>query len=108
MIKKTPTVSVILPTYNWREEWIRQSIESVLDQTYKDFELIIINDASTNDVEKIIKEYEKMDDRIVYIKNEKNLKLTKTLNKWIDIANGKYIARQDDDDILKFFEGLNS
>jgi glycosyltransferase involved in cell wall biosynthesis len=77
-----PMVSIILPTYNWREEWIRKSIESVLNQTYKDFELIIINDASTNDIEKVIKEYEKKDDRIVYVKNEKNLKLTKTLNKW--------------------------
>ena len=99
MDKKTPTVSVILPTYNWREEWIRKAIESVLNQTYKDFELIIINDASTNDVEKVIKEYEKKDERVIYVKNEKNLKLTKTLNKWIDLAKGKYIARQDDDDI---------
>ena len=99
MNKKTPIVSIILPTYNWREEWIRKSIESVLNQTYKDFELIIINDASTNDVENVIKEYEGKDDRVVYVKNEKNLKLTKTLNKWIDLAKGKYIARQDDDDI---------
>lgn len=106
MNKKTPTVSVILPTYNWREEWIRKSIESVLNQTYKDFELIIINDASTNDVEKIIKEYEEKDDRVVYVKNEKNLKLTKTLNKWIDLAKGKYIARQDDDDIWQDKEKL--
>ena len=99
MNKKAPIVSVILPTYNWREEWIRNSIESVLNQTYKDFELIIINDASTNDVEKVIKEYEGKDERVVYVKNEKNLKLTKTLNKWIDLAKGKYIARIDDDDI---------
>ena len=99
MNKKAPIVSVILPTYNWKDEWIRKSIESVLNQTYKDFELIIINDASINDVEKIIKEYEEKDERVVYVKNEKNLKLTKTLNKWIDLAKGKYIARQDDDDI---------
>ena len=106
MNKKTPMVSIILPTYNWREERIRKAIESVLNQTYKDFELIIINDASTNNVEDIIKEYEKKDDRVVYIKNEKNLKLTKTLNKWIDIAKWKYIARQDDDDIWQDKEKL--
>ena len=106
MNKKVPMVSIILPTYNWREEWIRKSIESVLNQTYKDFELIIINDASTNNVEDIIKEYEKKDDRVVYVKNEKNLKLTKTLNKWIDLAKGKYIARQDDDDIWSDKEKL--
>ena len=99
MIKKTPMVSVILPTYNWREEWIRKSIESVLSQTFKDFEFIIINDCSTNDIEKTIKEYEKKDSRIVYVKNEKNLKQTRTMSKGISLSNWKYISRIDDDDI---------
>ena len=98
-MNKTPLVSIILPTYNWKEKWIRESIESVLNQTYNNFEFIIINDASTNNVEEVIKEYGKKDKRIAYIKNEKNLKLTRTLNKGISIAKGKYIARADDDDI---------
>lgn len=106
MDKKSPMVSVILPTYNWKEKWIRESIESVLNQTYKNFEFIIINDCSTNNVEEIIKEYSKKDDRIVYIKNNKNLKLTRTLNTWIDIAKWKYIARADDDDIWSNYDQL--
>ena len=95
--KHNPIISIILPTYNGKEERLSESIESVLNQSFKDFELIIINDASTNNIEKIIKEYK--DSRIRYIKNEKNLKLTKTLNKWISVARWKYIARIDDDDI---------
>jgi glycosyltransferase involved in cell wall biosynthesis len=94
-----PLVSVILPTYNWKDEWISKSIESVLNQTFKDFELIIINDFSTNDVEKVIKRFQKKDSRIVYLTNEENLKITKTLNRWLGVANWKYIARIDDDDI---------
>lgn len=93
-----PIVSIILPTYNGEKERIWKSIDSVLNQSFKNFELIIINDASTNDIEKTIKEINKRDDRIVYIKNKKNLKLTKTLNKGISIAKWKYIARIDDDD----------
>ena len=98
-IQMNPVVSVILPTYNWKSERLSESIDSVLNQTFKDFELIIINDASTNDIEKTILEYVKKDKRIVYLKNEKNLQLTRTLNKWIEHAKWKYIARIDDDDI---------
>lgn len=94
-----PIVSIILPTYNGKEEWLSESIDSVLNQTFKDFELIIINDASTNYIEQTILEYVKKDKRIVYLKNEKNLKLTKTLNKGLEHVRWKYIARIDDDDI---------
>lgn len=94
-----PLVSVILPTYNWRSEWLSESINSVLNQTFKDFELIIINDASTNNIEKTIKEYEKKDSRILYLRNEKNLKLTNTLNRGLGHAKWKFIARIDDDDV---------
>ncbi len=95
----TPLVSIILPTYNWKPEWLSESIESVLNQTYTNFELIIINDASTNNIEETIFSYLKEDKRIIYIKNKRNLKLTKTLNKWIRLSHWKYIARIDDDDI---------
>lgn len=99
MTNKNPLVSVILPTYNGKKERISESIDSVLNQTFKDFEFIIINDCSTNDIEKTIKEYEKKDSRIIYVKNEKNLKQTRTMIKWISLSKGKYIARIDDDDI---------
>ena len=92
-------VSVILPTYNWKPEWLSESIESVLNQTFKDFELIIINDASNNNIEETILKYRDKDPRIVYLKNEKNLKLVKTLNRGIEHSKWKYIARIDDDDI---------
>ncbi|NVP18166.1 glycosyltransferase [Candidatus Gracilibacteria bacterium] len=96
---KTILVSIILPTYNGNHNWLSIAIDSVLNQTFNNFELIIINDASTNNIEKTILEYKKKDNRIIYIKNEQNLRLTKTLNKGIDLSKGKYIARIDDDDI---------
>lgn len=95
---KSPTVSIILSTYNW-SKYIKESIISVLNQTYKNFEFIIINDFSIDNVEKIILDLQENDNRIVYIKNKENLKLTKSLNKWIKIAKWKYIVRIDDDDI---------
>lgn len=94
-----PLISIILPTYNWNPKWLTESINSVLNQTYSNFELIIINDASTNNIEETILEFQKNDKRIIYIKNEKNLQLTKTLNKWIKLSKWEYIARIDDDDI---------
>lgn len=89
-------ISVILPAYN-AEEYIYAAIDSILQQTYTNFELIVINDASTDHTEEIILSFS--DKRIRYIKNEQNLKLIKTLNKGIALANGKYIARMDADDI---------
>ncbi len=88
-------VSVILPTYNG-ERFIKESIESVLNQTYTDFELIIIDDGSTSSSESIINSLS--DKRIKFIRNKTNMGLQKTLNKAIRAAQGKYIARIDDDD----------
>jgi len=93
-----PLVSIILSTYNG-SKYITDSIKSVLNQTYKNFEFIIINDFSNDSVEDIILNFQKKDNRIIYIKNKKNLKLTKSLNKWLKVAKWKYIARIDDDDI---------
>jgi glycosyltransferase involved in cell wall biosynthesis len=81
MTIKQPFVSIILPTYNGKHERLSQAIDSVIDQTYINRELIIINDASANDVENAILEYVQKDKRIRYYKNEKNLKLPKSLNK---------------------------
>lgn len=91
-----PIISIILPAYN-AEKYLSLAIESILQQSFKDFEFIILNDGSTDNTEKIILSY--TDSRIRYIKNEKNLKLIKTLNKGIELAKGKYIARMDADDI---------
>lgn len=91
-----PLVSIIMPVYNGSKH-LRKAMESMLNQTYTNFEFIIINDGSSDDSESIIQSYK--DDRIVYIKNPQNLKLIRTLNKGIERATGKYIVRMDCDDI---------
>ena len=93
---KNPTITVLMPVYNG-EKYLRLAIDSILNQSYSDFEFLIINDGSTDKSEEIILSYQ--DNRIRYIKNETNLKLIKTLNKGIDLAKGKYIARMDCDDV---------
>lgn len=90
------TISVIMPVYNGAK-FLREAIDSILAQSFEDFEFIIINDGSSDNSEEIILSYK--DSRIVYVKNEANLKLIKTLNKGVDIAKGKYIARMDADDV---------
>ncbi len=95
-MNESPVISVIMPVYN-AAVYLREAIESVLNQTYRDFEFIIINDGSTDNSEEIIQSYN--DPRIVYLKNEKNSKLIYTLNRGIDHAKGIYIARMDADDI---------
>lgn len=89
-------ISVVLPAYN-AELYIKEAIDSVLAQTFTNFELIILNDGSTDKTEEIISSYQ--DSRIVYVKNEQNLGLIGTLNKGMTLAKGKYIARMDADDI---------
>ncbi|MCW3167508.1 glycosyltransferase [Chryseobacterium sp. 09-1422] len=93
---KIPIISVVMPVYNG-ENYLTEAIDSILSQTFTNFELLIINDGSSDNSEKIIQSYS--DDRIVYIKNEKNIGLIKTLNKGLDLAKGEYIARMDQDDI---------
>jgi glycosyltransferase involved in cell wall biosynthesis len=93
-----PIVSIILPTYNGAK-YIKRAIDSVLSQSFSDWELLIIDDGSTDNTEEIIKEYTKKDYRIIYLKNEKNLGIQKTLNRGLRLAKGEYIARIDDDDI---------
>ena len=89
-------VSVVMPVYNGAL-YLKEAIDSILSQTHKNLELIIINDGSTDDTEDIILSYE--DSRIHYIVNEKNSGICVTLNKGLDVAQGKYIARMDCDDI---------
>lgn len=96
-MNKNPTVSVIIPTYN-RAHLVGRAIQSVLNQTYQDFELIIVDDGSTDNTEEIIKEFQEQDKRIKYIKHDKNKGGSTTRNTGIKAARGEYIAFQDSDD----------
>lgn len=89
-------VTVLMPVYN-ASTHLREAIDSILNQTFKNFELLIINDGSTDNSEQIIQSYN--DSRIRYVKNETNIRLIATLNKGIEMANGRYIVRMDADDI---------
>lgn len=90
-------VSVLMPVYN-AEKYLRQAIDSIVQQSYKDWEFVIVNDGSIDSTEDIIKSYD--DKRICYFQNEKNLGVIKTLNKGIDFCQGEYIARMDADDTV--------
>ena len=93
---KKPKVTVLMSVYNG-EKYLREAVDSILAQTFKDFEFIIINDGSTDKTAEILKSYK--DARIKIVNNDKNIGLTKSLNKGLKMARGKYIARQDADDI---------
>ncbi len=90
-------VSVIMSNYNTPEEFLRPAIESILNQTYQNFEFIIIDDCSTDNSLSIIESY--TDDRIRIIRNFQNLGITKSLNKGLAVAKGEFVARMDADDI---------
>lgn len=93
-------VSIIMSTYKEEEIFLRQAIESILNQSYKDFEYIIILDNPDNNLHiRIIKEYANLDKRVKFYVNEKNMGLTASLNKGLGLAKGKYICRMDADDI---------
>jgi len=96
MSLENPKVTVLMPVYNG-EQYLREAIESILTQSFTDFEFLIINDGSTDSSVEIIESYD--DPRIRLIHNEANLKLVATLNKGVDLARGEYIARMDCDDI---------
>lgn len=93
-----PRVSVILPTYN-SGPFIGSAIESILDQTFSDFEFIIIDDCSRDHTWDRIGEYATKDKRIIARRNDRNMNLSATLNQGIAMARGEYIARMDHDDI---------
>ncbi|MDC7771444.1 glycosyltransferase [Priestia megaterium] len=94
--KAKPKVTVLMPVYNG-EKYLAEAIESILNQTYQDYEFLIINDGSTDRSEAIINTYR--DKRIRLVNNNENIKLIATLNKGIELSRGKYIARMDCDDI---------
>lgn len=93
-----PEISVIMSVYNG-ETYLKEAIGSVINQTFKNWELICINDCSTDSTSEILAECASMDERIKVYTNEVNLKLPASLNKAISLSSGKYIARMDADDI---------
>ena len=91
-------VSVIIPVYNV-EKFAEQAIVSIIKQTYKHLEIIVIDDGSSDNTYKIVADLATQDSRIRLYKNERNLKIVKTLNRALSLAQGEYIARMDGDDI---------
>lgn len=95
-----PRVSVIMSVYKEPIEWLKQSIDSILNQSFKDFEFIIVNDCPDREENSIVlNDFAKKNPRIVIISNDENSGLTKSLNKALSMAKGEYIARMDADDI---------
>lgn len=108
MKNKFPLISVIMSVYN-DDQRVKNSIESILNQEFVDFEFLILDDASTDNTFKVLKSYELKDHRIKIFRNSQNIGLTKSLNILLSYSSGKYIARQDSDDISspnRFLEQL--
>lgn len=91
-------ISIVLPIYNG-EKYMRQSIDSVINQTYKNWELIIIDDCSSDNTPTIAKEYAENDNRIRYYRNETNLKLPRGLNRGFSLSKGDYLTWTSDDNM---------
>lgn len=97
-MNQLPKISLIMSVYNG-EDYLAEAIESVLNQTFRDFELIVINDCSTDSTPEILNGFQERDNRVKVHTNEVNLRLPSSLNKAISLAKGKYVARMDADDI---------
>lgn len=98
-IQHVPKISVCIPTFN-RCQYLSQAIKSVLNQTYRNFELIVIDNASSDNTQKIVKSYQNNDDRIIYIRNKTNIGVVGNMNKCLEAARGEYIKILCDDDLL--------
>ncbi len=96
--KQKKKVSIVLPVYNG-EKYLSIAIESILLQTYENYELIIVNDCSTDSSEEIIRKYAAQDNRIKYVKNKQNMKLPNSLNIGFEIASGDYYTWTSDDNL---------
>lgn len=92
-----PLVSIIMGSYN-AEQTINECFKSIEEQTYKNWEFIICDDCSTDNTYSILESLAEKESRIKLIRNDKNIKLAATLNRCLQIAQGKYIARMDADD----------
>ena len=94
---ENPKISVLMPVYKTPESYLKEAIESILNQTFTDFEFLILDDCPEQSVERIVKFYR--DERIKYYKNEKNLGISASRNRLMDLAKGEYLAVMDHDDI---------
>lgn len=97
-VKKEALVSIIMPAYNC-EDFIGITLDSVINQTYQNWEVIVVDDCSTDNTAKLVQEYVKKDNRIKYHKLDKNSGAAVARNKAVDLANGKYMAFLDSDDV---------
>lgn len=97
-MNKNPRVSVLMPVYNG-ERYLRKAVESILNQTFTDFEFIIVDDGSTDNTWQILQGYVANEPRIVLVRNETNIGLAGSLNKGLGLARGEYISRMDADDV---------
>ena len=97
MNKSVPRVSIVLPSYNG-ERYIKESIDSVLNQSFTNWELIVVNDCSEDGTRRIVEEYAQNDSRVTIINNEKNMKLPKSLNIGFEVARGEYFTWTSDDE----------
>lgn len=92
-------VSVVISVFNEKEEYLREALDSVVNQTYREIEVVVVCDGANKNIQEILEEYKKKDNRVIVVYNEKNIGLTKSLNIGLDIAKGSYIARMDSDDV---------
>lgn len=95
-------ISIVLPVYNG-EVYLAESIQSIINQTYSNFELIIVNDCSSDNTEKIVKDFMNKDERIILVNNKENQRLPKSLNIGFNVARGKYLTWTSDDNIYHPF-----
>ena len=96
-MKDRPLISVIMPAYN-AEKYIAEAIQSVISQTYTNWQLLIIDDCSTDRTAEIAEEFEKSDQRIRVLRNPQNIGVAKTRNRGFDLAKGEWLALLDSDD----------
>jgi teichuronic acid biosynthesis glycosyltransferase TuaG len=97
-ISVQPLVSVVIPAYKC-EKYIAEALESAINQTYKNIEIIIVNDCSPDNCESVILEYMEKDKRIRYLKNNENLGVASSRNKGVKASEGEYVAFLDSDDV---------
>lgn len=98
MVEERDLISILMPTYNV-EEYISEAIESLLNQTYSNIEIIVVDDGSTDGTYSILKTYADRDSRIKLLRNLRNLNIVGSLNRALKYARGDYIARMDGDDV---------
>ena len=97
-MERKPLITVLMPCFN-AEEFLKEALESILNQSYKNLEILCVNDGSTDKTGEILEDYAQKDSRIKVIHNKTNLKLIHSLNNGIELAQGVYIARMVSDDI---------